>query len=134
MEVIVLAMFMKTLSHFFLLGKVNMSLPPGVTSLVPHQYMLGNHPPSLPPAFYGLQQPQAQAAASMYAAAYTGLEDLAALQQRSIHTLVGAAAAAGQQQQQQQAQQQQQQAAVVAAAAAAAAAKNHSAGVKMQKR
>ena len=91
--------------------------------MVPHQYMLGN--PSLPPAFYGLQQPQAQAqaAASMYAAAYTGLEDLAALhQQRSLHTLVGAAtAAAGQQQQQ-------------AAAAAAAAAKNHAAGVKKEKK
>ena len=88
-----------------------MSLPPGVTSLVPHQYMLGNHPPSLPPAFYGLQQPaQAQAAASMYAAAYTGLEDLAALQQRSLHTLVGAAA-----------QQ------------AAAAAKSQTAGVKKSK-
>ena len=118
--------------HFFFSvslfsGKVNMSLPPGVTSLVPHQYMLGNHPPSLPPAFYGLQQPQAQAAASMYAAAYTGLEDLAALQQRSLHTLVGAAAAAAGQQQQQQQQQQQ---AAVQQAAAAAAAKSQNAGVK----
>ena len=95
------------LPHFifsiFPTGKVNIpatNIPPGVTNLMPAQYLMGN--PSL---FYNqLQAPMA--AYSAYGT--TGLEDMAALQRNaSLHTLVGsgpaanaaaAAAAAGQQQ------------------------------------
>lgn len=87
--------------NIFPVGKVSMpatNIPPGVTSLMPAQYLMGN--PSL---FYNqLQAPMA--AYSAYGT--TGLEDMAALQRNaSLHTLVGsgpaaaAAAVAGQQQQ-----------------------------------
>ncbi|XP_040581218.1 uncharacterized protein lig isoform X2 [Lepeophtheirus salmonis] len=77
-------------------SKVNLSnFPPGVASMLPTQYMIGNAQAGMPP-FYGLQQ---HMYSTYNASTASGIEELAALQRGAaaagLHTLVGSAATGG---------------------------------------